>query len=108
MKSDRSMGLMSQIETNLDDSFAAKTNTGWMSDFFLRYNQRNFPLLLRNRSRGPASCPFVPAGQGFRESWEFCRETMYPVQPFERGREKNDSQFARSMNSDAKKEGMQH
>ena len=52
MKSDRSMGLMSRIETNLDDSFAAKTNTGWMSDFFLRYNQRNFPLLLRNRSRG--------------------------------------------------------
>ena len=52
MKSDRSMGLMSQIETNLDDSFAAKTNTGWMSDFFLRYNQRNFPSLLRNRSRG--------------------------------------------------------
>jgi hypothetical protein len=35
---------MSQIETNLDDSFARKTNTWWMSDFYLRYNQRNFPL----------------------------------------------------------------
>ncbi len=108
MKSDRSMGLMIQIETNLDDSFAAKTNTGWISDLFLRYNQRNFPPIVAKPIARPASCPFVPAGRSFRESWEFCCETMYPVQPFERGREKNDSQFARSMNSDAKKEGMQH
>jgi hypothetical protein len=44
MKTGRDMGLMSQIETNLDDP-SRQTNKGWMNDFYLRYNQRNFLLI---------------------------------------------------------------
>ena len=80
---------MSEIGTNLDDSFAA-TNKGWMSDFCLRYNQRNFPLLLRNRSRGRRLAFLCLLIGGFTSHWNSVAKRCMQFSPFERGRETKD------------------
>jgi hypothetical protein len=84
MKFGRGMELMSQIETHLDDSFAANEE-GLDERFLFALQSAQFSPIVAKPIARPASCSFVPAGRGFREPWEFCCETVCAVQPLERG-----------------------
>jgi hypothetical protein len=81
---------MSQIETNLDDS-SRQTNKGWMSDFCLRYNQRNFPPIVAKLIARPASCSLCLRSRFSRSMGILLRDGVCSS-ALERGAETDDSQ----------------
>jgi hypothetical protein len=99
---------MSQIETNLDD-FLAANEQGLDERFPFALQSAQFSPIVAKPIARRASCFFVPGRSRFsRAMGILLRDVVCRFSPLYAGAETNDSQFARSMNSDAKKEGMQH
>ena len=69
-----------------------QTNKGWMSDFCLRYNQRNFLLLLRSRSRGQRLAPLCLPVEVFASHGNSVARRCMQFSPLKAGSETDDSQ----------------
>jgi hypothetical protein len=92
MKSGRDMGLESQIGT-IWMILSRQMNRRWMSDFYLRYNQRKFsPHLWRNRSRSQRLALLCLPVEVFANHGNSVARRCMQFSPLKAGAETDDSQ----------------